>query len=537
VNKRTCPFIEKKKWQGQIVGKLCGQVLLNDEEYCPDHINKLSNLNLVLCPNTCQFIISQTQGKNRIRARKGLPCGNLCDSGNVRCRIHLKAENNVINKSDIIGTLFLRDENKKIIEMPILKTQKQIKTVIRSFKIRCYPTKNQVKLLNKMFGCCRKTWNLMIPQQHILKGKKLEELRSMFVTNKNLPVEYQYLSETPKASRDTVIDEFLHSIKNIEESYKRKQKNKKEYKAYCLDRKIKFRDKPIIKPILHFRKKRDTQTLSVDKNSTTIYRNNIAIYNRFFNRPIKLQGRIKKDKKYNRLIEHGLKHDIKILKTKTNKFYFIIPYDEKIRDDPKEKIFVSLDPGVRAPITTYDIDGNSIAYGEGADIKIRKTHHYIAILKRKIKELRKTGNLSLIHKLNNKKLAHEEKLKNKIINLHHHIIKELIAYKYIYMPKFNIKQIEQTKTTYKCTKREMNALAPYKLKQRLIDKAEVVNCMVSTSNEFRTTMTCGVCLRKNRHVHDSRVFKCPYCNYTCGRDCNAARNNVLKYLINVAPIN
>lgn len=88
----------------------------------------------------------------------------------------------------------------------------------------------------------------------------------------------------------------------------------------------------------------------------------------------------------------------------------------------------------------------------------------------------------------------------------------------------------EKKNLAKCTKREMKTLAHYKFTSRAISKSEVTKCEISVSSEFRTTKTCGKCFKMNNNIKESRGFWCDYCGYKTGRDINAARNNVIKYI-------
>ena len=64
----------------------------------------------------------------------------------------------------------------------------------------------------------------------------------------------------------------------------------------------------------------------------------------------------------------------------------------------------------------------------------------------------------------------------------------------------------------------------YKFRQRLISKAEEYQANVIEVNEYLTTKTCGGW----NDPEKSKQYNCNSCNFTWGRDFNAARNIMIK---------
>jgi len=515
-----CKFIERKKNGKEFVGKLCGNRLLNDEDKCPDHKNEISN-DLQLYPWTCKFVISQTQGKDRERSRKGADCGILCSEGNLYCKNHLKCANIVVD---------VPDENSKI--------KKEIITVIRCFKVRAYLNKNQRAVYKKFAGDCRKTYNMLVSRQDEIQDETFITLRSEFVTNKNLEnTSLSYLTKTPKSCRDSAVKEFLTGRDNAIDRYEKRIQSQEEYKQRCIEEKEIFFYKEIKKPRMKFKKKMEDQSVAIDKMAVTLGKDFITIFPRYFRdketnvrASIGLQGRIKKDKKYSQLLENGLKHDIKLLKTRTGKFYFAIPYDVPLINTPKDFEFGSSDGGVKDFMNTCNVDGETRAFGEGVDYKIKHYHDKIDRLKCSIPRHKAFNRWDKVKKCKRLIIQLNEKLRNKVIDLHFKTIPYIVAHKKFYLPKFNSKQMVEQKTTFKATKRQMNQLSHYQFSLRLKSKAEVVGCDLSISDEFRTTQVCDQCLRRNFNVGLSRYFQCEYCSWELDRDEHSARGNVLKYL-------
>lgn len=507
VTKPICKaIIEKNK-----KGKLCGSVLLEEENYCPKHTD-YEEINTELWSWTCKFIISQSQGKDRSRSRKGLECGDICEENKLYCKLHLKSKN-------IVDTKIINEEGELIWE-----NEKVVSDVIRTFKVRAILNKEQRSIYAKLTGDCRKTWNQLVSVQNDIKDVSNFKLRDDFVTNKNIKPELSYLKYTPKDCRASVITEFVTSRDNCIKAYHKKIISRDMYIEKCKKEEIDYKVKTIKKPILKFKRKKDKQSIGISKSTVTPNDLSISLYTSIFKEPIRLHPRCKKDKKYKNFKKEGIKHDIRLLKTKTGKFYFAIPYDVKIKNTEKEYEFGSCDPGVKTFMTTFNDKGEINTFGEGCDLKIRKMHNIISCLKSRLK---KSNNKYNIQK---KIYLLEEKLKNKVTDLHFNVIKFLIKHKIFYLPKFNSVEMCGSTKTPKCTKREMNALSHYQFTLKAKSKSEEVGCELYISNEFRTTKTCGSCLRMNHGIGISRVFWCDYCHYQADRDENAARNNVLKYI-------
>ena len=71
-------------------------------------------------------------------------------------------------------------------------------------------------------------------------------------------------------------------------------------------------------------------------------------------------------------------------------------------------------------------------------------------------------------------------------------------------------------------------------RQRLVSKAEEYGVHVEIVREDFTTRTCGHCGHDNEHVGSKKVFLCPRCGWTLGRDANGARNIMMRYIVDTA---
>lgn len=511
------------------VGSSCGKVLLDDENVCPDHGDKKSNEKLELWPWTCKFIISQEQGKDRSRSRKGLECGQLCDENMERCKHHAKVENHVVEMKDC-SVLESRNENGET-ENKIAMPEKEIPTTFtRTFLVRIRPNGEQRQVYNKMAGDCRMTYNILVKRQEEFDlDIKAEDLRPGLVNN--LPEELNYLMETPKDCRDFAVKEFVTAFKNSASQREQKIKFAETTEAWCKEMGYVYQPRKIKLPVINLRTKKQDQSINMAKSAITLKSNKAEIYPTFFKDPIKLHPRsFHQDKKYSEVFRSGLKHDVKMIRKRSGKFYLAIPYDVPLKPKVPRKPFVSGDPGVKTFLTTCDFEGKQIAFGDECDRKINMIYTRLDRLKIKWRELRKRSLHKSAEKIKKMINILEEHLKNKVRDLHYKIIEELTIYERIYIPRFANKQMEQNKKCFKRTKQHMNTLSHYQFTQRLRSKAEELGIQVQQSDEFRTTQICTSCLRPN-YIGKSRWYECKYCGYEGPRDACAGRNNTLKYMI------
>jgi transposase len=513
-----------------MMGRACGKVLLENEIICPEHGEKKSNENLEIWPWTCKFVISQEQGKDRSRSRKGLECGEICVENQERCKSHSKSENHVVEMKDCC-VLEFRDEKGQLEESKIIMPKKEIpSTFTRTFLVRINPDRSQRQVYNKIAGDCRMTYNILVSKQNELSPDvKAEDLRSGLVNN--LPEELEYLTQTPKDCRDFVVREFVSALKNSSIQREQKIKFQEVTKKWCKEMDYVYQPRKMKLPVINFRTRKQDQSVNMAKSAVTLLPKKVKIYSNFFEDPIKLHPHVScRDKKYKEILRNGLKHDVKMIKKRSGKFYLAIPYDVSLKPKAPRKPFVSGDPGVKTFFTTCDFEGKQIAFGDGCDDKISNIYIRLYHLNRKWKELRKRFLHKSAEKIKRRINTLEEHLKNKIRDLHYNVIAELTIYELIYIPRFGNKQMEKDSACSKTTKRHMNTLSHYQFTQRLKSKAEELGIEVQQSDEFRTTQTCTSCLKPN-YIKRSRWYECKHCGYEGPRDGCAGRNNVLKYIV------
>jgi len=487
VEKKECSFIIviKDKTSKIDRGRKCTSLCLLDQnnnvlKCCSEHINKEQKKYSIL-EKTCQYTISQF-------TKKGLKCGCFCVDNNEYCKDHMKRLN--------LGEFK------------------------RAFKVRFYPTKNEKQFIyNKWFGDARKTWNLCINNSKTDNSLDLSILRKKFITKPP----YEWLLDTPKEIRDNVVLTYISNVKTNIDLVKRKEKQKFKMK---------------------YRSKKNDQTIEISKDAIKIVDNKkIYFYPSIMKEPLHIKKKL--DKKLNTILTYGyFNHNIKLTKTKTNKYYLSITYDVEKDIITEKKECISCDPGEISFITTYGINKNkteSIDMTGNRD-KLKKWFEeiddiksYRDKLKNKIKKTNRTNNIkiktNIISRINQDIRLKEEKITNRVKDMHYKVIKELVKYKNIYIPVFTTKQMLEKKILPKAVKRALQAQSHYRFRIRLISKAEITNSEVNVCEEHYTTVTCGNCFSINQT--SNRVYKCVRCNIKLSRDINAARNIMIKNLTSI----
>ncbi len=97
----------------------------------------------------------------------------------------------------------------------VVSLSMETKTVIKGYKYRIYPTKEQEVQLAKTFGCCRFVYNKILTMKIDLyknEGKSLSKTDCNNYCNRELKKEYSWLKEVDKFA-------LTNSIYNLDEAY------------------------------------------------------------------------------------------------------------------------------------------------------------------------------------------------------------------------------------------------------------------------------------------------------------------------------
>lgn len=508
--RRLCQFVLTKKIKKTVYGRPCGNVCLEGEEFCHKHGESKEQEFEKYWPFTCEAVIKKCgTGIVKECSRKGLKCGEFCRENEKYCSGHRKTATKVEN--------------------PIL----------RCIKVRACPTKEQKKILEKWFGDKRKTYNLMVEErlEEQLKTeveiKDKNELEATY-KKKHVTDAEEYLKQTPKDIRSNAIEEYFTGVANAFNRYLQKVETQ-EWKKKNWE---KFKPREIKKPRMKFQRKREQQCIALPSRNSDFQtgenirakrlERSIKVYPGTLEEPIALHRRVWKNKTLNRLLEKGLQYDYKLLKTKTGKYYFCLPYSATIEPN-NSTMQAACDGGVRNFQTVYSPQGELEQYGHNVNQIVKGYQTAIATIRYNYFNGPLKGN----ERLRKSRFRLQEKLKNMVTDLHYKTANSICKkYNTVILPHYGVASMIRSNKIGPNTKRETLALSHGAFRSRMISKAEVQSCkLLIPQNEFATTMTCGVCFEENRNVGDSPVFNCGNCGLKAGRDVNAPRNIFIRQLI------
>lgn len=511
-NIQLCNQIRIKKINNVMYGRECSDIVVGDGKCKKCRTNKKTEYEK-FWPWLCESELPRGP-------RKGIKCNDWCKEGEKYCNIHIKNSH----------------------------TKKQDR-ILRTFKIRFYPSCEQIKLLKTFFGCSRKTYNLFLDffvknNVHLdqISNKKEELIKQFskeYVSNLD-DTELKYLIKAPKSTRQASAHELIKNCENTQTMYEVKLEREKARVEYLKKQNKKVKKKKIKKPLMKHVRKKDSQSIQIDHQSFKFKKteNNfyISLLPKYFknNNDIRLQNRsVKKNKTMNRLIKTNtlFNHDIKVIHTLSNKYYFCISYEAQDQQKQKilnEKKVCAIDPGVRTAFTVYSPSGEIDEIGVNCSNKYFKLRQKIYKLKEKYRSKEKLS----YDEFNKIKIARnniEDKICNSTTDLHYKSIKYLTEkYDTIILPKFNSKSLMQKKDVHVEVKRSMQALSHSKFRWKLITKAILSGtCVIVPTDEYKTTMTCHKCFNEYK-VEKSKTYECTVCDKKWDRDINAAINILIR---------
>ena len=514
--KKSCKFIITEFSNDINYGRTCGFICADNSDFCKEHMNKNNNATFdMLAPNTCQHIITQKNGgKNghEIVDRKGMLCNKFTfNSTNLKyCIEHSKS-----HTSDELA-------NKKLTK--------------RTFKIRIYPNKEQKKKLEEFFGGARKTTNFCI-ENDVINEISESEAKTKYVTNIWKDNKYEYLKNIPEDIRAFSVREYYKNCENMTDMYELRIKSEEWKKENYLN----YSEKKIKVPEMKFQKKNDEQSINIDKGAIYIKENTITIYPRLLSKePLKISKRKeKRDKELKKLFEENINHDMKLIKTKTKEYFLCVTVDKEIKEKQQIKSAGAIDVNLRNIGTLYD--GNEIyEFGSEIDKQITEMIQEREILKEAYKnDIREQirGNIENTYKITRERyLKNEQKIKNKINDLHYKVIAKLIEcnYSLILIPKLNVTQILKKETTPKITKKVCQTESPSTFLKKLKEKGELHGITIKVVDECMTTQSCGKCYSKYKFREE--IYKCKKCGIIMGRDINSSRNIYIKEICKLEEI-
>ena len=436
----------------------------------------------------------------------------------------IKKMNNPLNKNSLMTSSPL------FTSIPVEKWEKD---VIRTRKIRLYPTNEQQKIMKGWMSTRRYVYNKVLA--HIKKDKEkitFFDLRNKYVTAKNNPNVEVWETETPKDIRAGAVSDVVNNYKTSFSLLKNRQ---------ISGFNMRFQSKKIKEPSIEIplsavkstieKVKRTKEELEIvqakiaenkkaseikTKVKITKKDGGIFIYKDIMKTKIKISKRqLKKDI----IIENDCR-----LQLKNNQWFLVAPINVKEEKIEQKKEYCALDPGSRSFQTIYS---------ETCVEQIKINKEIIKKLQVKLDHFKSLRDKKLIQKqsFKNRERRIYIKINNLMDELHHKTINYITKeYKSIIIPSFESQDMVKNSNN-RYLNRSLLQLKHYQFQQRLKSKCEVRGCRMEICTEEYTSKTCGRCGELN-DVKALDVYSCNKCKLVIDRDVNGARNIYIKVLNN-----
>ena len=358
--------------------------------------------------------------------------------------------------------------------------------MLKSFKYRLYPNKEQEIQIQKTFGCCRFVYNQTLAHRKELyetEKKSMSKIDCNNFVNRNLKKEYEWLKEVDKFA-------LTNSVYNMDSAY---QKFFKEHAGYP-----------------KFKSKKNNK-----KSYKTNYNNNNNIEINFDNNKIKLP----KLKWINAKVHRQFIGTVKsatVSQTPSGKYFVSILVDCENFQMKPTGVMVGIDLGIKDLLITSDGD------------KFENPKALYKYEKKLMKEQRKLAKKKISSNNRNKQRIKVARLNEKITNIRkdnlHKISHKLIQENQLIVSE-NLKVSNMVKNHNLA--KSISDCSWYELTRQLEYKAEWNGRKyVKIDTYFPSSQLCSKCGYQNTGTKDLSVreWTCPCCGINHDRDVNAAVN-------------
>jgi putative transposase len=353
--------------------------------------------------------------------------------------------------------------------------------VLRSRKVRVYPTAKQRQAFKIIFGATRYGYNSTVAYLKT-PGTKANWLKIYKPLLETMP---EWTASLPVVPKRSAIKDACKAVKAA----------KKKFKLTGQFQEVKFRSK-----------KSRNQNAVIPKTAVT----EKGIYHTMFGKLL-ASGKIPK-----------AEHDCRLV-LQNDRYFLIVPQDVDAESCENQAGFVALDPGLRTFLVAYSERGVE-EYGAAAYSRISRLCHALDEL------IGRTTKASGASKRRMKKaeLRLRNRIQDSVSELHHKVACFLTrTYKVIAIPEFNFHPMSGK--LFRKTVRGLATLAHGKFRQVLASHAGKRSCKIVFQNEAYTSKTCSSC-GYIQEIGSAARWKCQGCGIRHKRDTNGARGIFLRAL-------
>jgi putative transposase len=364
-----------------------------------------------------------------------------------------------------------------------------MKTMLKAFKYRLYPTTQQEVLLNKTFGCVRVVWNHHVELFNKFDKNKIEQ--EVELTSTQLRQKFDWMQEVSAAAL---------------------QQKELDFKTFKKNYFSKTRKKRLGRPV--FKKRDAVQSFRLPNQKFTLY-----------DKTIKLEKIGKVKCVIDREIPKGCKFmSVTISKNRCNQFFASVLVECEIEQKPKTGQSVGIDIGITTFLTLSDnnIVANPRYFRENQTKLAQLQRHLSRKKKGSVRRRKAKLKVARLHnKIANKRNDFIQQETTKLINNY-----DIIAIEDLNVSGM-VKNRKLAKSISDASFSEFYTVLSYKADWYGKE-------IIKVDRWFASSKICSECDWKNNELTLSdRVFHCQCCGLTIDRDLNASKN-ILKEALRVS---